>query len=155
VNLRAPPRQFVRFVTKGQMPTAIQEEEEDLAEAEEGQILTRLHLGRERSHCLIEKKRASALKVYRRLQCQGRSVDFEATYGRTDRASLRLNTPSPCTDFTGRQNSACGFSAALFQLSSYEPRTPSMVDRSRPQADYSQIENRCHSLDFNLNYDRV
>jgi 5-methylcytosine-specific restriction protein A len=70
-----------QIVMKGQIPTAVQEEEDDLAEAEEGRILTRLHMGRERSHSLIEKKKASALKVHGRLQCEACSFNFEAAYG--------------------------------------------------------------------------
>ena len=38
---------------------ASEEEDEELAEAEEGRILTRLHRSRERSRELIEKKKAS------------------------------------------------------------------------------------------------
>jgi 5-methylcytosine-specific restriction protein A len=70
-----------QIVTKGQIPTVIQEDEDEFAEAEEGRILTRLHIIRERSRELIARKKASPLKVHGRLQCEVCSFDFEATYG--------------------------------------------------------------------------
>ena len=60
---------------------ASEEEDEELAEAEEGRILTRLHRSRERSRELIEKKKASMLKLHGCLKCEACSFDFKATYG--------------------------------------------------------------------------
>jgi 5-methylcytosine-specific restriction protein A len=68
-------------VTKGQIPIASDEEDEEFAEAEEGRILTRLHRSRERSRELIEKKKASALKLHGCLKCEACSFDFKNTYG--------------------------------------------------------------------------
>ncbi len=90
-----------RIVTKGQIPTVVQEEEDEIAEAEEGRILTRLHRSRERNRELIARKKASALKVHGRLQCEACSFDFEATYGTRGSGFIEahhtkpLNTLSP------------------------------------------------------------
>src|SRR3984893_18625196 len=67
-------------VTNGQIPVASHEEEDGVAEAEEGRILTRLHRSRERSRELIEKK-AFMLKLHGGLKCEACSFDFKATYG--------------------------------------------------------------------------
>ena len=68
-------------VTKGRIPIASDEEDEEFAEAEEGRILTRLHRSRERSRELIDKKKASALKLHGCLKCEACSFDFKNTYG--------------------------------------------------------------------------
>ena len=71
-----------QIVTKRKIPITAQDENDDeFVEAEEGRILTRLHRSRERSPELIAKKKASALKVHGRLQCESCSFDFEAQYG--------------------------------------------------------------------------
>jgi 5-methylcytosine-specific restriction enzyme A len=68
-------------VTNGQIPVAADEDDDEVAEAEEGRILTRLHRSRERSRELIEKKKASVLKVHACLKCEACAFDFKATYG--------------------------------------------------------------------------
>jgi hypothetical protein len=57
-------------VTNGQIPVASDEEEDGVAEAEEGRILTRLHRSRERSRELIEKKKAFMLRLHGCLKCE-------------------------------------------------------------------------------------
>ena len=66
-------------VTSGQIPPASEEEDDELAE--EGRILTRIHKSRERSRELIEKKKASALKLHGCLKCEACSFDFKSVYG--------------------------------------------------------------------------
>jgi 5-methylcytosine-specific restriction protein A len=68
-------------VTQGEIPAASNEEDDELAEAEEGRILTRIHRSRERSRELIEKKKASALKLLGCLRCEACCFDFKAVYG--------------------------------------------------------------------------
>jgi 5-methylcytosine-specific restriction protein A len=68
-------------VCSGQLPVASDEEGDELAEAEEGRILTRIHRTRERSRALIEKKKAAAMKLHGCLRCEACSFDFKATYG--------------------------------------------------------------------------
>jgi|SRR6516164_5113177 len=68
-------------VTTGQIPAATVDDDDEVAEAEEGRILTRLHRSRERSHELIEKKKASVFKLHGCLKCEACSFDFETTYG--------------------------------------------------------------------------
>jgi 5-methylcytosine-specific restriction protein A len=68
-------------VSKGPIPIAPNEEDDELEEAEEGRILTRIHRSRERSRELVEKKKAAALKLRGRLRCEACSFDFKAVYG--------------------------------------------------------------------------
>ena len=53
----------------------------DIAEAFEGQLLTRMHLTRERNRALIRKKREAVLRETGRLACEACGFDFNATYG--------------------------------------------------------------------------
>jgi 5-methylcytosine-specific restriction protein A len=50
------------------------------AEAEEGRILTRVHLVRERNSKIVDQKKAHALTLHGRLACEVCGFDFERTY---------------------------------------------------------------------------
>jgi len=56
-------------------------EQDEIVEAEEGRVLTRAHLTRERSRKLVEGKKQEALKALGRLACEACGFDFEAIYG--------------------------------------------------------------------------
>ena len=56
-------------------------EELEIAEAEEGHILTRIHLFRERNRELVKKKKADTLKRTGSLSCEVCSFDFAKAYG--------------------------------------------------------------------------
>jgi predicted HNH restriction endonuclease len=65
-----------------QGPTSFLDTEHgDLEEAEEGRVLTRAHLTRERSRKLVEAKKASVLRSTGALACEACSFDFKAKYG--------------------------------------------------------------------------
>lgn len=68
-------------VINGAVPVASEEEDEEVAEAEEGRILTRIHRARERNRGLVAKKKAAILKSNGRLKCEACSFDFQQTYG--------------------------------------------------------------------------
>jgi 5-methylcytosine-specific restriction enzyme A len=55
---------------------------EELADAEEGRILTLVHTARERSRRLVALKKASALSTHGRLECEACGFDFEVYGGR-------------------------------------------------------------------------
>lgn len=57
------------------------EDDPEIAEAEEGKILTRVHISRERNREIIKKKKADILKRMSSLKCEVCAFDFEATYG--------------------------------------------------------------------------
>lgn len=56
-------------------------DEPEVAEAEEGRLVTRLHRGRERNRNLVKRKKAAFFKRHGRLFCEACGFDFQATYG--------------------------------------------------------------------------
>jgi 5-methylcytosine-specific restriction protein A len=58
-----------------------QAEDPDIAEAEEGRLVTRLHRSRERSRVLVKRKKASFRKRHGRLFCEACGFDFAKMYG--------------------------------------------------------------------------
>ena len=56
-------------------------DEDEIAEAEEGRILTRLHRTRERSRKLVEQRKRKTLGETGRLKCEVCGFDFAQTYG--------------------------------------------------------------------------
>jgi predicted HNH restriction endonuclease len=57
------------------------DEVQEIEEAEEGRILTRAHLIRERSRKLVEAKKSAVLRTTGTLACEACGFDFEVTYG--------------------------------------------------------------------------
>ena len=68
-------------VSSATIPVASEEEDEEVAEAEEGRILTRIHRIRERNRELVAAKKAAALKARGNLKCEACLFDFKETYG--------------------------------------------------------------------------
>lgn len=81
IELSKTANAISQIVTTRQIPIASRDDDDEVVEAEEGRILTRLHRVRERNRELVAKKKASALKIHGRLQCESCSFDFEDTYG--------------------------------------------------------------------------
>jgi 5-methylcytosine-specific restriction enzyme A len=81
IELSQTAKAIRQFVMKREIQIAAQDEDNDFVEAEEGRILTRLHISRERSRALVARKKTSALKIHGRLQCEACSFDFETQYG--------------------------------------------------------------------------
>jgi 5-methylcytosine-specific restriction protein A len=65
-------------------------DELDIEEAEEGHVLTRAHLVRERSRKLVEAKKVSVLRSTGALACEACGFDFRARYGNGELGSLRF-----------------------------------------------------------------
>lgn len=64
------------------LPPAVAETEEDeVADAPEGRVLTRVHRVRERNAALVAKKKAAAKQQNGKLACEACSFDFAARYG--------------------------------------------------------------------------
>jgi len=68
-------------VNSATIPVASEEEDEEVAEADEGRILTRIHRTRERNRELVAAKKTAALKTRGSLKCEECSFDFQETYG--------------------------------------------------------------------------
>lgn len=64
-------------------PTALAADAEDdeIAEAPEGRLLTRLHRYRERNRALVKQVKAAALKAHGKLECAACGTDPAERYG--------------------------------------------------------------------------
>lgn len=56
-------------------------DEAEVAEAEEGRLVTRVHRQRERNRDIVRRKKASVLKQHGRLACEACGFDFAERYG--------------------------------------------------------------------------
>lgn len=71
-----------------------------VAEAEEGRLLTRQHIQRERSRSLVEKKKAAVLKTTGRLECEACGFDFEVIYGERGKGFIEAHHTKPLNTLT-------------------------------------------------------
>jgi 5-methylcytosine-specific restriction protein A len=70
-------------------------DEDDIAEADEGRILTRLHRSRERSRKLVEQRKAKALAQHGHLKCEVCEFDFEQRYGERGKGFIEAHHTKP------------------------------------------------------------
>jgi 5-methylcytosine-specific restriction protein A len=70
-------------------------DEEDIADAPEGRILTRIHRVRERNCALVEKKKQQVLNAEGRLACEGCGFDFAFTYGEHGKGFIECHHTIP------------------------------------------------------------
>ncbi len=80
-DLHAAAQAIRSTITSDDYRTLEAEDDPEIAEAEEGKILTRVHISRERNRDLIKKKKADVLKRLGSLKCEVCSFDFEEFYG--------------------------------------------------------------------------
>jgi 5-methylcytosine-specific restriction protein A len=72
----------IRAAIERGLPTEIGiEPDDDTFEAEEGKVLARVHLTRERNRKLVEQKKLDSRKKTGKLACEVCSFEFEAAYG--------------------------------------------------------------------------
>jgi 5-methylcytosine-specific restriction enzyme A len=71
------------------------DDDAEIAEAFEDQLLTRMHLTRERNRALIRKKREAVLRETGRLACEACGFDFNATYGSHGTGFIEVRHVSP------------------------------------------------------------
>jgi 5-methylcytosine-specific restriction protein A len=69
--------------------------DEDLQEAEEGRLLTRQHLTRERNRKLVEAKRKQIMKKYGKLICEVCDFDFSVRYGDRGQGFIECHHTKP------------------------------------------------------------
>jgi 5-methylcytosine-specific restriction protein A len=66
-----------------------------IEEAEEGRVLTRAHLVRERSRKLVEAKKAECLRAAGKLTCEACDFDFKQTYGQRGDGFIEVHHSLP------------------------------------------------------------
>ena len=74
---------------------ADQSDDIEIAEAEEGRILTSVHRRRERSRKLVERKKAKALRESGKLACESCGFDFELAYGSRGHGFIECHHTKP------------------------------------------------------------
>ena len=72
--------------------------EEEIEDAPEGRLLTRVHRQRERSAKLVERKKAAAMRVSGRLECEGCGFDFATTYGERGEGFIECHHTVPVSE---------------------------------------------------------
>lgn len=72
--------------------------EDELIEAREGQLLTRVHRYRERNTAIVKRKKASYLKQHGQLCCEACGFDFQATYGQRGEGFIECHHTKPVSE---------------------------------------------------------
>jgi len=70
-------------------------DEPEIAEAEEGRLITRLHRTRERSRAIVQKKKLAFEKQHGRLFCEACGFDFADAYGDRGRGFIECHHTKP------------------------------------------------------------
>jgi 5-methylcytosine-specific restriction enzyme A len=73
-------------------------DEEEVSEAEEGKLLTRVHRVRERSEKLIKARKAKELSDTGKLACSACGFDFGATYGERGEGFIECHHTRPVSE---------------------------------------------------------
>lgn len=81
----------IRAAAGDQASIALAEQEEEITEAEEGRLLTRMHRIRERNRELVKRKRDAVLRETGRLACEVCDFDFHARYGEQGRGFIEVH----------------------------------------------------------------
>jgi 5-methylcytosine-specific restriction protein A len=69
----------------------------------EGEVLTRLHLTRERSKEAVARKKEQVLAEIGRLECEACGFDFEAVYGQLGEGFAECHHTCPLAELSGRR----------------------------------------------------
>ncbi len=70
-------------------------DEPEVAEAEEGRLVTRLHRTRERSRAIVQRKKATFEKQHGRLFCEACGFDFANVYGERGKGFIECHHTKP------------------------------------------------------------
>lgn len=77
--------------------------DDDLIEAREGQLLTRVHRYRERNVTIVKRKKDSYLKQHGHLCCEACGFDFQATYGERGEGFIECHHTRPVSELAASQ----------------------------------------------------
>lgn len=101
----------------------IQDEE---IEAEEGRLLTRVHLVRERNRAIVERKKEQTLSKHGRLSCEACGFDFEEAYGERGAGFIECHHTRALRELTP------GSKTKLSDLALVTSNCHRMIHRSQP-----------------------
>ncbi|WCE69638.1 HNH endonuclease [Sulfitobacter faviae] len=72
--------------------------QDDVTEAREGKMLSRMHRYRERNATIVKRKKASYFKQHGHLCCEACGFDFQATYGERGRGFIECHHVKPVSE---------------------------------------------------------
>ena len=72
--------------------------EDDLFEAREGKLLSRIHRYRERNAAIVKRRKTSYLTQHGHLCCEACGFDFRATYGRRGDGFVKFHHTKPVSE---------------------------------------------------------
>jgi 5-methylcytosine-specific restriction protein A len=84
-------------------PGDLSEVEPEVSESEEGELVTRLHRGRERDPTIVAKKKAHVMKVEGALRCEACGFDFGIVYGGRGEGFIECHHRLPLSELVGRR----------------------------------------------------
>jgi 5-methylcytosine-specific restriction protein A len=88
----------IRAVVAAYPDIATIEEDDDIAEAPEGRLLTRAHVRRERNRKLVQKKKEAAIKAYGGLKCEACGFTYKSMYGARGEHFIEVHHLRPLKD---------------------------------------------------------
>ncbi len=109
-------------------------------EGNEGQILTRVHLYRERNGKLVDRKKKMALKQLNRLVCEICDFDFELVYGGRGHGFIECHHTKPLSGL-----SPDGETTTMSDLSLVCSNCHRMIHRSKPWFSVQELRELVHA----------
>lgn len=88
-------------IAEGETLDVSNQHTDEIAEAIEGRLLTRLHTYRERDRNLINRKKLQALSVHGRFLCECCGFDFEDAYGERGTGFIEVHHLLPLHELSG------------------------------------------------------
>lgn len=96
---------LIREAIRGNEETAVEtvatDDDDEIAEAIEGRIVTRVHRHRERDPKIVAAKKRDVLKRLGRLECEACGFDFAKRYGKRGEGFAECHHTKPLRDLTG------------------------------------------------------
>ena len=84
------------------------QDDPSICEAQEGQLLTREHVRRERSSALVGRKKTAQLQKYGRLFCEVCEFDFAKVYGQRGEGYIECHHKTPVSQLTPDHKTTLG-----------------------------------------------
>ena len=109
------------------------ERTDEVTEAEEGRLLTRVHRSRERDRKIVEKKKAAVLHDTGHLACECCGFDFQLTYGEVGAGFIECHHIRPVSEMKP------GDKTSLDDLSLVCSNCHKMIHRKRPWLSVNEL----------------
>jgi 5-methylcytosine-specific restriction protein A len=115
------------------------DDEEEIVDAQEGRLLTVLHLRRERSRKLVEARKNKALKDVGELRCECCDLNFEERYGERGRGFIEIHHTKPVHTLVE------GYKTSLGDLALVCSNCHRMIHRQRPWLSVAEVRDMVRS----------